>query len=305
VARLDKSRLEPQVAQAEAQLAAQRHVVERMHRGSRPEEISQARANLESAQADAANAQRLYERLADLAEQSAGGAVSKQELDNAQAAMTMAEAKVEMVRKSLELALAGPREEDVAEAEARLRAHEAQLDLLRQELVDADLIAPMDATVRTRVMEPGEMATPQRPVLLLAITDPKWVRAYVSETDLGKLREGMAASVAVDSFPERRFEGWIGFISPVAEFTPKQVQTEQLRTNLVYEVRAFVKDRDNELRLGMPATVYLPLGDNAAAPATNSTAKPKSPATPTSDDGAAPADARGAAQEPQAAEGQG
>src|SRR5688572_30898280 len=115
----------------------------------------------------------------------------------------------------------------------------------------------MDAVVRTRVMEPGEMASPQRPVFSLAITDPKWVRAFVSETDLGKIQQGVTAAIAVDSFPDRRFEGWIGFISPVAEFTPKTVQTEELRTSLVYEVRVFVKDPSDELRLGMPATVFL------------------------------------------------
>ena len=103
------------------------------------------------------------------------------------------------------------------------------------------------------------MASPQRPIFALALMDPKWVRAYVSEPDLGKVHQGMAASVSVDSFPNRRYDGWVGFLSPVAEFTPKSVQTEELRTSLVYEVRVFVKDPSDELRLGMPATVYLPL----------------------------------------------
>ena len=94
------------------------------------------------------------------------------------------------------------------------------------------------------------MASPQKPVFCLAITDPKWVRAYVSEPDLGKVHPGMAATVTVDSFPDRHFDGWVGFISPVAEFTPKAVQTEELRTSLVYEVRVFVKDPADELRLG-------------------------------------------------------
>ena len=257
VARLDESRLAPQVAQAEADVAAQRHVVDRLHSGTRPEEIDQARANLQAAEAEAANARLLFGRLKDVAEESDGGAVSKQDVDNAEAALATAEAQVEVSRKALELALAGPRKEDVAEAEARLRAGEAQLELLRQELVDTELVAPVDAVVRTRVMEPGEMASPQRPVFLLAVTNPKWVRAYVAEPDLGKVREGMAAAIEVDSFPGRHFKGWVGFISPVAEFTPKAVQTEELRTSLVYEVRAFVDDPDNELRLGMPATVKL------------------------------------------------
>ncbi len=257
VARLDTNRLKPQMQQAEAELAAQRDVVERMHRGSRPEEIAQARANLRSAQADAANAARQYERLKLLTEQSSGGAVSQQELDNAQATQQVTDARVDVAQATLNLAVAGPREEEVAEAESRLRGYEARFALLSQELEDAQLTSPVDATVRTRIMEPGEMASPQRPVLQLAVTDPKWVRAYVSEPDLGKVRPGMSALVGVDSFPERRFDGWVGFISPVAEFTPKPVQTEELRTSLVYEVRVYVKDPQNELRLGMPATVHL------------------------------------------------
>ena len=105
------------------------------------------------------------------------------------------------------------------------------------------------------------MASPQRPVFSLAIADPKWVRAFISEPDLGKIKSGIPAAIEVDSFAGRSFEGWIGFISPVAEFTPKTVQTEELRTSLVYEVRVFVKDPADELRLGMPASVYLQVKD--------------------------------------------
>ena len=257
VAQLETRRLEPQLAQAEAQAAAQRQVVQRLRSGSRPEEIAQARANVESAKADAVNARQQYERIKSAAEMSAGRAVRQQDVDSANAALQVAEAKLAVNQRALELAVIGPRKEDIAEAEARLRANEAQVALLRQQLVDAQLLAPVDAVVRTRILEPGDMASPQKPVFSLAITDPKWVRAYVSESDLGKIREGTAAAVAVDSFPKRRFDGWVGFISPVAEFTPKPVQTEELRTSLVYEIRVFVKDPSDELRLGMPATVYL------------------------------------------------
>jgi HlyD family secretion protein len=179
-------------------------------------------------------------------------------VDNAKAALDVAAAKVAVNQKALDLMLAGFRKEEVAQAEAQLRVNEAKLALLQQQLADAQLLAPTEAIVRTRLMEPGEMSSPQKPVFSLAIIDPKWVRAYVSETDLGKLRPRMAASVTVDSFPNRQFDGWVGFISPVAEFTPKTVQTEELRTSLVYEVRVFVKDPGDELRLGMPATVRLP-----------------------------------------------
>src|SRR5437764_123472 len=260
LARLDTSRLEPQVAQAEAVAAAQKHVVERMHNGSRPEEIAQARANLESAKVDAANAQRHYERFSKLSET---GAVSKEDLDNAKAALDVAEAKVAVNEKTLDWLVIGPRKEDIAQAEAQLRANEAQLGFLRQQLKDAELRAPSSAVVRTRLMEPGEMASPQKPVFSLAIIDPKWIRAYVSEPDLGRIQPGMPASVMVDSFPNERFDGWVGFVSPVAEFTPKAVQTPELRTSLVYEVRVFVKDPSDVLRLGMPATVYLPTSNTS------------------------------------------
>ena len=262
LARLDTSRLAPQVAQAEAQAAAQRQVVQRLHAGSRPEEIAQARANVDSAKADVANARQQYERLKSAFDVSAGRAVRQQDVDNAQTSVQVAEAKLAVNQKTLELAVAGPRKEEIGENEARLRANEAQLVFLRQQLMDAQLLAPVDAVVRTRVMEPVEMASTQKPVFSLAITDPKWFRAYVAEPDLGKVRSGMAAAVVVDSFPDRRFEGWVGFISPVAEFTPKTVQTQELRTSLVYEVRVFVKDPSDQLRLGMPASVYLPLDEN-------------------------------------------
>jgi HlyD family secretion protein len=261
LARLDTSRLEPRVAEAVAQAAAQRQVVTRLKNGSRPEEIAQARANVESAKADLVNAKRQYERLKNAAEVSAGRAVRQQDVDAAKATLDMTEAKLAVNQKSLDLAVLGPRKEDIAENEARLRANEAQAALLRQQLADSQLIAPTNSVVRTRIMEPGEMASPQNPVFSLAVIDPKWVRAYVSEPDLGKIRPGMAATIVVDSFPKRGFDGWIGFISPVAEFTPKAVQTEELRTSLVYEVRVFVKDPNDELRLGMPASVYFAVND--------------------------------------------
>jgi HlyD family secretion protein len=312
LARLDTSRLEPLVAQAEAQaaaqrqvverlrngsrpeeiaqaraqVAAQRQVVERLRNGSRPEEIAQARANVESAKADLLNARQRYDRAKALLP---ARAVSQDDFDTIQAALDVAQAKMVVNQKALDLAIAGPRKEDVAQAEAQLvasqqtldlavagarkedvaqavaqlRAAEAQATLLRQQLADAQLMAPVDGVVRTRIMEPGEMASPQKPVFCLAITDPKWVRAYVSEPDLGKVHPGMAASVTVDGFPDRPFDGWVGFVSPVAEFTPKAVQTEELRTSLVYEVRVFVKDPADLLRLGMPATTHLTLESGA------------------------------------------
>jgi len=257
LAQLDTTRLQPQVAKAEADVAAQQQVVNRLHAGSRPQEIAQARANVESARADALNARSQYERLQLLAQSSAGRAVSKQDLDAARATLDMAEAKQLASQKGLDLMVVGPRQEDIAQGEAQLRSDEAQLALLRRQFADANLTAPLDAVVRSRIVEPGEIASPQKPAFTLAILDPKWVRAYIGEKDLGRVREGTRATISVDAFPDRRFPGWVGFISPVAEFTPKEVQTEELRTSLVYEIRVFVQDPGNDLRLGMPATVRL------------------------------------------------
>ena len=278
LARLDESRLAPQVAQADAVRAAQAAVVERFHNGSRPEEIAQGRANVAAAEADVRNAGATFDRLKAVAATSVGRAVSQQDLDNARAAVDTTQAKLEVSRKALDLLIAGPRKEDIAQAEAQLHADEAQLAFLRWLLTDAALVAPIDAVVRSRLMEPGDMASPQKPVFTLSIINPKWVRAYVSEPDLGKVRPGLAAWVSADSFPGKRFHGWIGFVSSVAEFTPKPVQTEELRTKLVYEVRVFVKDPNDDLRLGMPATVHLSL--NAEAPATMPTTTPSATLAP-------------------------
>jgi len=259
LARLDESRLLPQLAQAQAVAAAQRAVVERMHHGSRPEEIAQARANVSLAAADAHAAAAKYQRLLALSKSSGGRAVSRQDLDDAQAAAEVAAARLNVNRKALALAVAGPRREDVAQAEAQLRGEQAQVALLCRTVSDAELRAPLSAVVRSRIAEPGDMASPQKTAFTLAITDPKWVRAYVSEQDLGSVRPGMRGSIAVDTFPHRRFDGWVGYVSSVAEFTPKTVETQELRSSLVYEVRVFVEDPSDVLRLGMPATVYLPI----------------------------------------------
>jgi HlyD family secretion protein len=260
LARLDVSRLEPELDQAEAQSAAQAALVARLHAGNRPQEIAEAKANLAAAAADAVNAEGVYRRADSLWSASAGqAAISRQDVDNAKAAMDAGQAKLMAQRQAYDLAVIGPRKEDIHQAEAQLRATRAQFAVLKRQRIDADLVAPVAGVVRSRLLEPGEMASPQRPVFTISVTTPKWVRAYVNELDLVRLHPGMAAAVSVDGFPGRSFRAWIGFISSVAEFTPKTVQTNELRTSLVYEVRVFVNDPADDLRLGMPATVQIHL----------------------------------------------
>ncbi|WP_349263395.1 efflux RND transporter periplasmic adaptor subunit [Steroidobacter sp.] len=266
LARLDTGRLLPRVAQAEARVAAQREALRKLRNGARPEEIAQARAALAAAQAEAANATSQLQRMRSISDESKGRAISPQDLEAATATARMSEAQAESTRKALELTLAGPRQEDIDQAKAQLDAAEADLALLKRQLADADLVAPTDGVIRNRLMEPGELATPQRPVFALAITTPKWVRAYLSEAELSRIALGAPARVSMDSAPDAPLQGKVGFISSTAEFTPKTVQTEELRTSLVYEIRVFVDDPEDRLRLGMPATVTIaPATGNGAA----------------------------------------
>jgi HlyD family secretion protein len=256
LASLEKARLEATVADREALAAAQREVLNRLVAGNRPEEILKARADLDAATADFHNAELTADRVFKLVAQ---GAVTPQASDDARAALDVASARMASAKEAYALMVLGPRREDIAAERATLQACEAQLTLARRDLVDADLVAPADGIVEDRILEPGDMASPQKPVLTLALDDPLWIRVYVAETDLPRVRPGMKAWVTTDGFPGRRYEGWVGYISPTAEFTPKSVETQEVRTKLVYQVRVFVHNPQGELRLGMPAVATLPL----------------------------------------------
>jgi HlyD family secretion protein len=258
LATLDTRTLMLQIAQAEAQIGVQEQALLRLKNGTRPEEVAEAKAEVTAAQADADLAAQQLKRLQDI-EHAAGQAISQQDLDSARSRHRVALAQLENRQKALQLAVIGPRKEDIAQAEAQLNVSRAELALLKHQLSLYELKSPTSAVVRSRLLEPGDMASPQRPVYALAITDPKWVRAYVSEVDLGRIKPGMSARVITDSHPDQPIRGRVGYISSVAEFTPKTVQTEELRTSLVYEVRVFVEDAGDRLRLGMPATVRISL----------------------------------------------
>ncbi|MEW5736688.1 MAG: efflux RND transporter periplasmic adaptor subunit [Thermodesulfobacteriota bacterium] len=262
LASLSTARMESNLAAAEAQAEAQAQVVAALKAGSRPEEIARLAAQVDAARVSARNAADNYNRIAPLAKEDLA---PRQQADDAKAARDAADAQLRALQQSLDLAVAGPRKEDIAAAEARLQALSAQRDLARRVLEDASLYAPSDGIIRNRVLEVGDMASPQRPVLTLALTDPIWVRAYVSEPDLGLIRPGMSAAVTTDSFPGKSYKARVGYVSPTAEFTPKWVEVPEVRTRLVYQVRVWVENPQGELRLGMPATVTVPL--NQAVPA--------------------------------------
>lgn len=263
LATLHKARMQALYAAAEAKVASRKAIVARLEAGSRPEEIRQARADVAAAKARLLDATLTYERNNKLYKKAD---VSKQVVDDARVTLDTSRADLNVVEEALALSIEGPRSEDIEEARAMLRVDEAQLALAAEVLKDTDLYAPSDGIIRNRILEPGDMATPQTPVFSLAMTNPVWVRSYAPETVLGKLAPGIQAEVSTDSFPGKTYRGWIGFISPTAEFTPKNVETPELRTRLVYQVRVYVCNPEGELRLGMPATVTIPLDQSGHPP---------------------------------------
>ncbi len=269
LATLDSQRLQYAVEHVSAQLAAQQALVDRLHAGSRPEEIQKSRAEVAAAAVDARNAQRTARRLNDLVQRHL---VAREQADNAGAAADAAQARLNATQQALNLALAGPRKEDIEAAQATLQSLQAQLALQHRLLADSTLYAPSAGIIEDRILEPGDMASPQTPVYTLALTDPVWVRTYATEPDLGHLHPGMHATITTDSHPDKRYTGWIGYISPTAEFTPKSVETREVRTDLVYQVRVFACNPQDELRLGMPATVTIDL--NQPTPDASQTPSP-------------------------------
>ncbi len=254
---LDLRTAQARLAQADALVEVNAQALARLRAGSRPEEIAQAQANVAAAQADADLAHQQLLRLEQVRDATASKGISRQDLDDALSRDKITALRLQSARQSAAIVIKGPRKEDIAQSLGQFEAARAQRALIGRELAESELRSPTDAVVRARLLEPGDMASPQRPVYTLAITQPKWVRAYLREADLARVRPGMAARVSTDSDPQHPMAGKVGYISSVAEFTPKTVETQELRTSLVYELRVLVDDPKDTLRLGMPATVRL------------------------------------------------
>jgi HlyD family secretion protein len=254
VALLDQRYFEDDLRVARAKETAQEAVVARFDHGSRPEEITQARANAELARVGMENNEVTFKRQQELL----GSAVSsKQAFDNAQAAYRQSQAQFNFAEGAQRLAEIGPRQEDIDQAHAQLAQEQANVTVSERALADATLAAPADGIILTRVREPGSIVSAGETVATFALDRPVWVRAYVDEPDLGRVVPGMAADVTTDSAPGKHYRAHVGFISPVAEFTPKTVETTTLRTDLVYRLRVIVDEPDQVLRQGMPVTVTL------------------------------------------------
>lgn len=265
LATLNTNALQIQAKQAQAQLKAQQEAIVKQDVGARPEEISQAKAQLASAQAELDKTNKNLQRLQILVSSTDGRAISQQELDYAKSNKDSAEAAVRERQANLELIIKGARQEDREATKAQYEVIKANLDLINYNLAQAELKSPVNAVVRARLQEVGDMTTAQKAVYTLALTDPKWIRMYVNEQDLSSIKMGGTAQVIRDSDPNQPINGKIGYISSVAEFTPKTVQTEEIRTTLVYEVRVYVNDPNDQLKMGQPVTVNVPLASGEKA----------------------------------------
>ncbi|MCL6248740.1 biotin/lipoyl-binding protein [Acinetobacter sp. ANC 4945] len=265
LAQLNTDALNIQRQQAEAQLKVQEQAVIEQDVGTRPEQISQAEAQLVSAQAQLDKADKDLKRMQVLFQDTAGQAISRQELDSAKSGQATAAASVKEAAANLNLLKNGARKEDREAAKAQVDVSKANLDLIHYQIQQSVLTAPVNAVVRARLQEAGDMTTAQKPVYTLALSDPKWVRVYANEKDLSEIHMGAAAQVIRDAQPDQPIQGKIGYISSVAEFTPKTVQTEDIRTSLVYEVRVYVQDPKDMLKMGQPVTVKIAKSQRASA----------------------------------------
>lgn len=262
LASLDPVYFTDAIAQLKAQRDQLKANLEKMEAGNRPEEIAQAEALVAERQATVENARIALERAESLLKSAAG---TQKSFDDALAIQRQATAQLNSARQGLALMKAGFRKEDIEAARAQLVSSEAALQIAERQLADAELFAPSNGIILTRVREAGAIVNAGETAFVLSLTTPVWIRTYVSETDLGRIRPGQDVNIETDTPSIGAIKGRIGFISATAEFTPKTVETRELRTALVYRVRVVADDPGGMLRQGMPATVKVLAADGNEA----------------------------------------
>ena len=255
---LDRAPYENALMQAKANVAAAKAQYDLMLAGYREEEIAQTAAAVKQAQAAYDYAQNFYNRQVGLWK---SRTISANDLENARSSRDQALASLKSAQDKLTQYRSGNRVQDIEQAKATLEQAQAELAQAELNLHDTTLTSPSDGTLLTRAVEPGSMLNEGSTVLTLSLTRPVWVRAYVDERNLSQAQPGREILLYTDGRPDKPYHGKIGFVSPTAEFTPKTVETPDLRTDLVYRLRIVVTDADDALRQGMPVTIKF--GDEA------------------------------------------
>lgn len=253
LATLDSSTYSDAVALAEARRDSAKAALDLLLAGTRPEEVAQTKAAVASANAVLANANATFARQQRLTRQDVA---SHQAYDNALSARDAAIADLHQKEAARDQAVNGARPQEITEAKAQLRSADALLQLAKTQLGNTRLVSPVNGIVMTRVVEPGTVLLPTATIYSLAITGEVWVRAFAPEPLLARVAPGTGVNVSGDD--GHAWRGRIGYVSPVAEFTPKTVETPELRTQLVYRLRIRIENPDGALRQGMPVTITLP-----------------------------------------------
>jgi membrane fusion protein YbhG len=255
--RLDADPYERELREARAQAASLKARWELLRAGYRSEDIAQARAILADRKATLESAEKTFRRQEEL---KGTGAIAEHAYDDALATRDEARERVHVAEQSLVQLVRGYRRQEVEEARANHERAEATAAQAELRVEDTILRAQANGVILTRAAEPGAILAPGTTVFTLSLADPVWARVFVSERDLGSAVPGKAALIYTDSRRDRPYHGIVGYVSPSAEFTPKNVETPDLRTALVYRARVIVQDADRGLLQGMPVTVKLAEG---------------------------------------------
>ena len=250
LAKLDDEDFRNRLEVARATLSSNEARLNKLLAGSRPEEIRQAEAAMNQAKSDLENKEAHYERLKPLFER---GVIPKDTLDSGEAAFKMAKAASQAALENYLLVKEGPRKEDIEDARAQVEQARASVKLNETQLSYTTLYSPISGVVLVRSGEVGEVVNPGTSILTMADIENVWLKAYIPETDLSRVKWGQEAIVTTDLRPKKEYRGRISFISSQAEFTPKQIQTEKERVTLVYRIKIDIINKDRELKPGMPA----------------------------------------------------
>ncbi|MFT7879498.1 MAG: HlyD family efflux transporter periplasmic adaptor subunit [Sulfurimonas sp.] len=255
IATLDNALYEEYLKQINAQIEVQNAQIQKLEKGYRKEEIEKARATMEQKKVVMENRENTFKRNEKLF---TSKLISEENYESVKTAYESAKALYSYAKNSLALLENGYEKEDILSAKAQLSVLESQKNQHQIHLNDTTLYAPSDGLILTRVHEIGSVVNASQIVVEMAKEDRYWVRSYLSEKDLGRIKPGMKALIYTDSNKEKGYHGTVSFISPLAEFTPKSVQTEDLRTDLVYRFRIVLNSYDDMIKQGMPVTIKFP-----------------------------------------------
>ncbi|ABC78715.1 efflux RND transporter periplasmic adaptor subunit [Syntrophus aciditrophicus] len=256
LAELDAEELGNQLRQYQAQVYESGFRLEELLAGSRPQEIEQARAAVGQAKAELVKAKADFDRAEELY---ANGAIAAEERDALRRAYLVTVAQLKRSTEALSLVREGPRREEIQAIRMRLQQAKAALAASENRLRDSYLFAPSNGVVLKKTAELGETLATGVPVYKIGDVANPWVKVYIKEDKLGLVKLGQSASVTTDSYPGKVYKGAVTYIASEAEFTPKNVQTEEERVKLVFGLKVSVENPAGELKPGMPADVRIAL----------------------------------------------